>query len=84
MNMLDYKIPTALDTMGILKKNIILEDDDPIGPYGARGMGENTLSASAPAILNAVYNAIGVRIHEMPLTPAIVLGALGKLKGGEQ
>lgn len=81
-NLLDYKIPTALDTMGILKENVILEDDDPIGPFGARGMGEATLSASAPAVLNAVYNATGVRIHEMPLTPARVLEALGTLKGG--
>lgn len=83
-NMLDYKIPTTLDTMGILKECIILEDDDPVGPYGARGMGENTLSAAAPAILNAVYNAIGVRIHELPLTPAIVLRALKNRKGGEE
>lgn len=76
-NLLDYKIPTFADTGDILRKSIILENPDPEGPFGARGMGEASLSASAPAILNAVYNAVGVRFHEMPLTPARVLQGLG-------
>ena len=76
-NLLDYKIPTFADTGDILRKSIILVNPDPEGPFGARGMGEASLSASAPAILNAVYNAVGVRFHEMPLTPARVLQGLG-------
>ncbi|MDO4313657.1 MAG: molybdopterin-dependent oxidoreductase [Eubacteriales bacterium] len=78
-NMLDYKIPTFADTGNILRESIVLENPDPEGPFGARGMGEASLSASAPAILNAVYNAIGVRFREMPLTPARVLKGLEKV-----
>lgn len=78
MNLLDYKVPTFADTGDILEKSVILENPDPEGPFGARGMGEASLSASAPAILNAVYNAIGVRFYEMPLTPARILAGLGK------
>lgn len=78
-NLLDYKMPTFADTGDILRKSIVLENPDPEGPFGARGMGEASLSASAPAILNAVYNAIGVRFHEMPLTPARILHGLGKV-----
>jgi xanthine dehydrogenase molybdenum-binding subunit len=76
LNLYDYKMPTFLDTHGILEPNIILEYPDEVGPFGARGMGEATLSASAPALLNAVYNAIGVRFHSTPLTPDKILGAL--------
>ena len=78
LNLYDYKMPTSLDTVGILKPNIIMEFPDDVGPFGARGMGEATLSASAPAILNAVYNATGVRFFETPLTPAKVLKGLQK------
>lgn len=78
-NLSDYRIPTFSDTMDILKPIVIMEDDDPIGPFGARGMGEATLASSAPAILNAIYNAIGVRIQSTPITPEKVLKAFGKL-----
>lgn len=76
LNLYDYKMPTALDTKGILRPNIIMEYPDEVGPFGARGMGEATLSASAPAVLNAVYNAIGIRFQETPLTPDKVLKAI--------
>lgn len=78
-NLSDYKVPTFLDTDHMMEPHVICEDDDPAGPYGARGMGEATLSASAPAIINAVYNAIGVRFPTTSITPEQVLKALGKL-----
>ena len=62
-----------------MEPSVICEDDDPAGPYGARGMGEATLSASAPAIINAVYNAAGIRFSTTSLTPEEVLRGLGKL-----
>ena len=71
-------MPTALDTVNKLQEGIILEYPDEVGPFGARGMGEATLSASAPAILNAVYNAIGIRFDKTPLTPDRVLEALSE------
>ena len=76
VNLYDYKMPTALDTVGVLRPGIIKEFPDDVGPFGARGMGEATLSASAPAILNAVYNAIGIRFDKTPLTPDRVLAEL--------
>lgn len=78
-NLSDYKPPTFLDTDHMLEENVICEDNDPEGPYGARGMGEATLSASAPAIINAIYNAVGVRFSTTSITPEQVLKALGKL-----
>lgn len=78
-NLSDYKPPTFLDTDHMLEENVICEDHDPEGPYGARGMGEATLSASAPAIINAIYNAAGIRLSTTSITPEQVLKALGKL-----
>ena len=67
----DYKIPTALD---IPPLNIALtESDDPNCPYGAKGVGEPALIATAPAITNAIFNAIGVRIKELPVTSEKIL-----------
>lgn len=76
LNLYDYKMPTALDCVDILQPGIIMEFPDEVGPYGARGMGEATLSASAPAIMNAVYNAIGIRFEATPLTCDKVLKAI--------
>lgn len=76
LNLYDYKMPTALDCVGILQPGIIMEFPDEVGPYGARGMGEATLSASAPAIMNAVYNAIGIRFESTPLSCDKVLKAI--------
>ena len=58
--------------------SIIVEAAHPDGPYGAKGVGEATLTAGAPAIANAIYDAVGVRIMELPITPDKILEALRK------
>lgn len=62
-----YLIPTAMDTIDIEK--IIIEDPESSAPYGAKGIGEPVMIPVAPAILNAIYDAIGVRVTELPVTP---------------
>ena len=58
-------------------KTIILEEEpDPGGPFGAKGVGEDPIIAIGPAIANAVSNAIGVRIRDLPITPERVLEAM--------
>jgi CO/xanthine dehydrogenase Mo-binding subunit len=76
-NLVDYKIPTALDVPDI--RLILIEEPDPTGPFGAKGAGEACLVPVAPAIANAIYDAIGVRIKELPITPEKVLKALKEL-----
>ncbi len=74
-----YLIPTILDIPENVEL-VILEYPDPIGPYGARGMGEMPYLPLVPAITAAVHSATGVWIDEFPLTPERVLRALGKLE----
>jgi len=71
---LDYKIPTIGDIPEI--ETVLVETDDPHGPFGAKGIGEPGLVPTAPAIANAVYHAVGVRIRELPMTPEKILRAL--------
>ena len=66
-NLHDYLIPTAGDIPAITVH--LIEDAEPLGPYGAKGVGEPALVATAPAILNAIYHATGVRIARVPATP---------------
>jgi aldehyde oxidoreductase len=66
-NLHDYVIPTAGDIPPISVH--IIEDGEPLGPYGAKGLGEPALVATAPAILNAIHDACGVRIKQIPATP---------------
>jgi CO/xanthine dehydrogenase Mo-binding subunit len=73
---LDYKLFTALDMPKI--KPIIVEVPEPLGPFGARGIGEATTIPTAPAIANAVYHAVGVRVKELPMTPERILEGLKK------
>jgi CO/xanthine dehydrogenase Mo-binding subunit len=75
-NFLDYKILTAKDVPNI--EPIVIETNDPHGPFGAKGIGEPGLVPTAPAIANAIYDAVGVRITELPITPERVLEALKK------
>ena len=74
-NFVDYKMPLSMDMPPI--RTVILETaPDPGGPYGAKGVGEDPIIAIGPAIVNAVYNAIGVRFHHYPIRPEQVLQAL--------
>lgn len=65
-NLLDYKLPTSLDLSAL--KSILVESDEASGPYGAKGVGESAIVAVAPAIANAVYDAVGVRFKDLPLS----------------
>lgn len=73
-NFVDYRIPTSLEVPTV--NSSFVETNDPFGPYGAKGVGEPGLVAMAPAVTNAIYNAVGVRITDLPITPEKVLRAL--------
>ncbi|RPH98957.1 MAG: hypothetical protein EHM68_02635 [Lysobacterales bacterium] len=75
---LDYKMPTAVE-MQFPIESIFIESDEPTGPFGAKSLSEPCVTVPAPAIANAIYNAVGVRIRELPITPEKILAALGKL-----
>ena len=82
----DFKVPTTLDIPDI--GNIIVDHAhtyEPTGPFGAKGIGEAALSAVASSFGNAVYNAVGIRFHELPITPEVMLKALEeKVQGGKR
>ncbi len=64
-NFLDYKVPTSLDACPF--ETIMVESNEPTGPYGAKGIGEAAIVPVAPAIANAIYDAVGVRFKDLPL-----------------
>ncbi len=66
-NLHDYLIPTAGDMPPVTVH--IIEDRESLGPYGAKGVGEPALVATAPAILNALHHATGIRVKTIPATP---------------
>jgi CO/xanthine dehydrogenase Mo-binding subunit len=70
----DYRTPRAEDAPEFV--TVLLEHRDPIGPYGAKGVGEVCMDPTAAAIANAVADAIGVRVMSLPITPEKVLRAL--------
>ncbi len=72
--LMDYTLPTTLDVPDIEFSHVEIADD--AGPYGAKCVGEPALVPTAPAILNAIHNAIGVRIYDLPATPEKILRAL--------
>ncbi len=74
-----YMLPTAEDRPEI--DAIIVEAEDPTGPFGAKGVGETGLVPTAGAVANAVYNAAGIRLKEIPLTPEKVFRALQEKRG---
>jgi CO/xanthine dehydrogenase Mo-binding subunit len=77
-SLLDYRLPTAADVPNI--ESLIVEVPSEDGPYGARGVGEPPVVPTSAAIANAVHDAIGVRITEIPITPERILRALGRVK----
>ena len=78
-NFLDYKILTALDRVPV--RPVLVETNDEAGPFGAKGVGEPGCVPSAPAVANAIYDAVGVRIKSLPITPEKVLRAIKEKKG---
>ncbi|MCH7656223.1 MAG: xanthine dehydrogenase family protein molybdopterin-binding subunit [Chloroflexi bacterium] len=82
-NLIDYRVPTFADLPEVFE-TILIENGDGPGPYGAKGIGEGGVVSVAPAVANAIYNATGVRIKELPLTPERVWRALqaAKREGG--
>lgn len=73
-SLLDYKIPTTLDTPPV--ECIIVESDDPEGPFGAKEVGQGPLLPVIPAVANAIHDALGVRIDETPFTPDKIVKAM--------
>ena len=79
-SMLEYKSPTTMEMCDV--KTYLVEDPDPNGPFGAKEVGQGPLLPVPPAVANAVYNAVGVRIDEVPITPEKVLKALRQKSKG--
>ena len=75
-----YKIPTVMEMPSI--ESTWVQTNDPRGPYGAKGLGEMGMVPTAPAVANAVYNATGVRVQELPITPEKVLTGIEARAGG--
>jgi aldehyde oxidoreductase len=73
-NLHDYLIPSAGDIPPV--ESILIEDPSPIGPFGAKGIGEQAVIPTAPAILNALHDAIGIRVRKIPATPDRVRAAI--------
>ena len=73
-NLHDYLIPSAGDIPPV--ESILIEDPSPVGPFGAKGIGEQAVIPTAPAILNALHDAIGIRVSKIPATPDRVRAAI--------
>jgi 4-hydroxybenzoyl-CoA reductase alpha subunit len=80
-SLLEYKSPTTLEMCDVV--TYLVEDPDPNGPFGAKEVGQGPLLPVMPAVANAVYDAVGVRVDEVPITPEKVLKALRRKEKGE-
>jgi CO/xanthine dehydrogenase Mo-binding subunit len=80
-SLLEYKSPTTHEMCPI--HTFLIEDPDPNGPFGAKEVGQGPLLPIPPAIVNAIHDAVGVRVDEVPVTPQKVLAALKKKAKGE-
>jgi 4-hydroxybenzoyl-CoA reductase alpha subunit len=81
-SILEYKSPTSLDMPDVITE--LIEEPDPRGPFGAKEVGQGPLLPIMPALANAVYDAVGVRIDEIPVTPEKILKALAEKKAGRE
>jgi 4-hydroxybenzoyl-CoA reductase subunit alpha len=81
-SMLEYKSPTTLEMCDV--KTFLIEDPDPNGPFGAKEVGQGPLLPVPPAVVNAIYDAVGVRIDEVPATPEKVLAAIRAKQQGKE
>ena len=81
-SLLEYKSPTTLEMCDVV--TYVIEDPDPNGPFGAKECGQGPLLPVPPAVANAVYDAVGVRIDEVPITPEKVFKALRARAKGEE
>jgi 4-hydroxybenzoyl-CoA reductase subunit alpha len=79
--LLEYRSPSAVESPAV--EPIIVESVDPEGPFGAKECSEGSLAATIPVIANAIYDAVGVRLHESPFTPERVLAALRAKKNAK-
>jgi CO/xanthine dehydrogenase Mo-binding subunit len=79
-SILEYKSPTSLDMPEVMTE--LIEEPDPRGPFGAKEVGQGPLLPIMPAVANAVYDAVGGRIDEVPITPEKVMKALAEKKAG--
>jgi 4-hydroxybenzoyl-CoA reductase alpha subunit len=79
-SILEYKSPTSLDMPEVITE--LIEEPDPRGPFGAKEVGQGPLLPIMPAVANAVYDAVGVRIDEVPITPEKVMKALAEKRAG--
>jgi CO/xanthine dehydrogenase Mo-binding subunit/aerobic-type carbon monoxide dehydrogenase small subunit (CoxS/CutS family) len=80
-NLHDYLIPTVGDVPEVV--SILIESNDPVGPYGAKGIGEHSLVPTAPSILNAIRDAVGVSIRSVPATPDRIRAAMLAARGSQ-
>ncbi len=80
-SMLEYKSPSTLEMPEVI--TYLIEDPDPSGPYGAKEAGQGPLLPIMPAVANAIFDAVGVRIDEVPITPEKVFDALQRKRKGE-
>ncbi|HWP42844.1 MAG TPA: molybdopterin cofactor-binding domain-containing protein, partial [Blastocatellia bacterium] len=81
-SMLEYKSPTTHEMCDV--KTFLIEDPDPNGPYGAKEVGQGPLLPVPPAVVNAIYDAVGVRIDEVPASPEKVLAAIRAKSQGKE
>ncbi len=81
-SILEYKSPTSLDMPEVITE--LIEEPDPRGPFGAKEVGQGPLLPIMPAVANAVYDAVGVRIDEIPVTPEKIMKALAEKKAGRE
>jgi 4-hydroxybenzoyl-CoA reductase subunit alpha len=81
-NLLDYRVPTIVESPPI--ETFIVEARDPHGPFGAKEAGEGSLSGFLPALTNAIADATGLRLHELPASPDRMLAAITARRRAEK